>query len=72
MVDQYTVGVEAGEVVIFHGEDIVELTGIDVNALPPYLRDRVDATILAENLEAAHTMVEDLRTEVQPASSPTP
>ncbi len=79
---QYFVGVDDGEVTISRGVDaalgpvrlshVVERTGIDAADLPPYLRDRVDATIHAGDLEEARSQVEDLKAEVRPAPSPSP
>lgn len=79
---QYFVGVDDGEVAISRGVDaalgpfrlshVVERTGIDAEDLPPYLRDRVDATIHAEDLDAARTQVAELKAEVRPTPTPTP
>jgi len=78
---QYFVGVDDGRVAISRGVNasvgpvrlshVVERTEIDPDSLPEYFREKVTATIHADDLDAARTQVQDLRDKL-PAPTPTP
>ncbi|MCL2454918.1 MAG: Stp1/IreP family PP2C-type Ser/Thr phosphatase [Micrococcales bacterium] len=71
---QYFVNVDDGDVVISRGvaatigplslSQVVERTDVRVEDLPPYLRDRVGATIHADDLPDARLLVDELRAEL--------
>jgi PPM family protein phosphatase len=72
---QYFVGVDSGYVAISRGvpaaigpvtlSHVVERSGLRVQDLPPYLRERVGLTIDAEDLSTAQQVVADLGAEAR-------
>ena len=70
---QYFVGADGESVAIYRGlpqdvgpislSSVFERADVELAGLPPYSRERVDATITADDLADARTKVEDLRAE---------
>ena len=70
---QYYVAVSGGEVAIYQGvpqhvfghslSTVVETSGITASSLPDFARQQLDATIQADSLAHAHTILDTLRTE---------
>jgi len=72
---QYYVAVSGDEVAIYQGvpqhvfghslSTVVETSGITASSLPDFARQQLDATIQADSLAHAHTILDTLRTEAE-------